>query len=131
MRKYRLAVTLAHQHLGQLDDATAAAVFGNAGSLVTFRLGQDAEVVAEQMGGDLSSADMRSLPKYHAYVRLLIDGAPSRPFSMTTLPPPTASGERQQIVRRASRHRYGQRPNHIDGNSKGAVQTNRPSYSVL
>jgi hypothetical protein len=106
MRKYRLAVTLAHQHLGQLDDATAAAVFGNAGSLIAFRLGQDAETFAEQMGGELLPTDLRSLPKYHAYIRLLIDGMPSRPFSMTTLPPPKASAERGAIIRRTSLQRY-------------------------
>jgi len=107
MRKYRLAVILAHQHLGQLDEATAAAVFGNAGSLIAFRLGQDAETFAEQLGGELLPADLRSLPKYHAYMRLLLDGMPSRPFSMTTLPPPQTSADRGQIVRRTSRMRYG------------------------
>jgi hypothetical protein len=110
MRKYRLGITIAHQHLGQLDEATAAAVFGNAGSLIAFRLGQDAETFAEQLGGDLLPADLRSLPKYHAYIRLLIDGMPSRPFSMTTLPPPPASIGRRQIVRRTSRQRYGAPP---------------------
>jgi len=77
--------------------------------MIAFRLGQDAEVMAEQLGGTLTSTDLRSLPKYHAYTRLLIDGGPSKPFSMTTLPPPRASTERQEIVRRVSRHRYGAR----------------------
>jgi hypothetical protein len=107
MRKYRLAITIAHQHRGQLDDATADAVFGNAGTLVAFRLGQDADVFAEQLGGELLPADLRSLPKYHSYTRLLIDGFPSRPFSMRTLPPPKGSVERQGIVRRTSKQRYG------------------------
>jgi hypothetical protein len=107
MRKFRLAITIAHQHLGQLDEATAAAVFGNAGTLVAFRLGQDAETFAEQLGGDLLPADLRSLPKYHAYIRLLMDGMPSRPFSMKTLPPLPPAG-REGIVRRTSRQRYGQ-----------------------
>lgn len=109
MRKYRLAVTIAHQHRGQLDDATADAVFGNAGTLVAFRLGQDAEVFAEQFGGGLLPNDLRSLPKYHAYIRLLIDGFPSKPFSMQTLSPPRPSIQRQSIVRRASKQRYGSR----------------------
>ncbi|MBN8625812.1 MAG: type IV secretory system conjugative DNA transfer family protein [Planctomycetes bacterium] len=107
MRKYRLAITIAHQHRGQLDDATADAVFGNAGTLIAFRLGQDADTFAEQLGGELLPADLRALPKYHAYARLLIDGFPSRPFSMQTLPPPPGSAERQGIVRRTSNHRYG------------------------
>ena len=107
MRKYRLAITIAHQHRGELDDATADAVFGNAGTLVAFRLGQDADVFAEQLGGQLLPADLRALPKYHAYTRLLIDGFPSRPFSMQTLPPPPASATRRGIVRRTSLQRYG------------------------
>ncbi|MBL9084983.1 MAG: type IV secretory system conjugative DNA transfer family protein [Planctomycetales bacterium] len=107
MRKYRLAITIAHQHRGQLDEATAAAVFGNAGTLVAFRLGQDADVFSEQLGGDLLPDDLRSLPKYHAYTRLLIDGFPSRPFSMRTLPPPQGSAARKDIVRRTSGQRYG------------------------
>jgi hypothetical protein len=107
MRKYRLAITIAHQHRGQLDDATADAVFGNAGTLVAFRLGQDAELFAEQLGGELLAHDLRSLPKYQAYIRLLIDGFPSRPFSPRTLPPPRASAQRQEIVRRTSQQGYG------------------------
>ncbi len=110
MRKYRLALTIAHQHLGQLDQATADAVFGNAGTLVAFRLGQDAEVFAEQLGGGLLPADLRALPKYHAYVRLLIDGFPSRPFSMLTLPPPLPQGQRAETVRRHSQHQFGRHP---------------------
>jgi len=113
MRKYRLAITIAHQHRGQLDDATADAVFGNAGTLIAFRLGQDADAFAEQLGGELQPADLRALPKYHAYSRLLIDGFPSRPFSMQTLPPPRGSAERQGVVRRTSSHRYGSTQRHF------------------
>jgi hypothetical protein len=107
MRKYRIALHAAHQYQQQLDEATAAAVWGNVGTIVAFRLGQDAEVVAEQLGGDLTPADLRSLPQHQAYVRLLIGGVPSRPFSMTTLPPPPGANRRASIVRRVSRQRFG------------------------
>ena len=107
MRKYRIALHAAHQYQQQLDEATAAAVWGNVGTIVAFRLGQDAEVVAEQLGGDLTPADLRSLPQHQAYVRLLIGGVPSRPFSMTTLPPPPGAMRRAAIVRRVSRQRFG------------------------
>src|SRR5207248_1255541 len=87
-RKYRLSITLANQYLAQLDEATSAAVFGNVGTLVSFQVGpDDAEVLAVQFGGDLTPQDLLRLPRYQAYVRLLIDGQPSRPFSMQTLPP--------------------------------------------
>lgn len=107
MRKYRIALHAAHQYQEQLDEATAAAVWGNVGTIVAFRLGQDAEIVAEQLGGDLMPTDLRCLPQYRAYVRLLIHGVPSRPFSMMTLPPPLANSRRAAIVRRVSRQRFG------------------------
>jgi hypothetical protein len=107
MRKYRLALTCANQYLEQLDDATMAALWGNVGTIVAFRLGKDADVVAEQMGGGLMPEDLRNLPKHQAYVRLLIDGLASRPFSMSTLPPPIRARPRGSIIRRVSRQRFG------------------------
>ncbi len=107
MRKFKIALHCAHQFQAQLDEATAAAVWGNVGTVVAFRLGQDAELVAEQMGGDLLPGDLRSLPQYHAYARLLVRGVPSRPFSMATLPPSQVRRPRAEIVRRISRERYG------------------------
>jgi len=108
-RKYRLSLILANQYLAQMDEATMEAVFGNVGSLLVFQVGaRDAEVMAEQLGGDVTPQDLMALPKYRAYARLLIDGMPSRPFSMETLP----SGRidtlrsRSAIIRRTSRHRY-------------------------
>jgi hypothetical protein len=107
MRKYRLSLTCAHQYLEQLDDTTAAAVWGNVGTVVAFRLGKDADTVAEQLGGSLTPEDLRNLPKHHAYVRLLIDGMPARVFSMATLPPMRLNQPRGSIVRRVSRQRFG------------------------
>ena len=112
-RKYRLALTLANQYLAQLDEETAAAVFGNVGTLVSFQVGaSDAEPLALQLGSDLTPEDLLRLPRYQAYIRLLIDGTPSRPFSIRTLPP--ADGfdpKRPTIIRKVSRHRYA-RPAH-------------------
>ena len=87
---------------------TADAVFGNVGTLLCFQVGaKDAEILAEQFGGDLAPADLMRLPRYHAYARLLIDGHSSRPFSMRTLPPTRVyDPDRPAIVRRVSRHRY-------------------------
>ncbi len=108
-RKYRLNLTLANQYLAQIDEATLHALFGNVGTLVSFQVGaKDAELLAEQFGGDLTEPDLLRLPRYQAYVRLLVDGMPSRPFSLRTLPPPEPLPEaaRPAVVRRASRHRY-------------------------
>ncbi len=107
-RKYRVSLTLSHQYLAQVDEKTLAAVFGNIGTLVTFAVGaQDAEFLAEQLGGNLTPKDLLALPRYQAYVRLLIDGQPSRPFSLRTLPPPVQQDrERPHIIRQYSRQRY-------------------------
>ena len=116
-RKYRLSLTIANQYLAQMEEGTLDAVFGNVGSLLAFQVGpQDAETLAEQFAGDLTPQDLIALPKYTAYVRLLIDGSPSRPFSMTTLPPKKNqhSRQRSEVIRRTSRHRYAQRTGRVE-----------------
>jgi hypothetical protein len=107
-RKYRLSLTLANQYLAQMDEATAAAVFGNVGSLVSFQVGAtDAETLAAQLGAPVTPQDLLALPKYEAYARLLIDGLPSRPFSLCTLPPSQhLDATRSEVIRRVSRRRY-------------------------
>jgi hypothetical protein len=116
-RKYRLSLVLANQYLAQMDEATMDAVFGNVGSLLLFQVGaRDAEVLAEQLGGDATPQDLMALPRYRAYARLLIDGMPSRPFSIETLPPPRADDRRTraEIIRRTSRHRYTRPANQVE-----------------
>ena len=108
-RKYRLNLTIANQYLAQMEEQTANAVFGNVGTLLCFQVGaKDAEVLAEQLGGEVTAQDLMRLPRYQAYVRLLIDGMPSRPFSMRTLPPTVNrhGQDRAEIIRRYSRQRY-------------------------
>ena len=74
-RKFRLSLTVANQYLGQLDERTLHALFGNIGSLVCFQVGaKDADLLTEQLGGVLEAQDLMTIPRYHAYVRLLIDG---------------------------------------------------------
>ena len=86
-RKYRLNLTIANQYLDQMEEGTRQAVFGNVGSLFCFQIGPtDAEILAEQLAGSLTPADLIALPKYHAYGRMLVDGEPSMPFSMITTP---------------------------------------------
>jgi hypothetical protein len=122
-RKYRLNLTLANQYLAQMDEATMAAVFGNVGSLLVFQVGAaDAELLAEQLAGDVTPRDLIALPRYTACLRLLIDGMPSRPFSIETLPPPqNTDGEaRSAIVRRVSRRRYARPAGQVEAEVKAA-----------
>jgi hypothetical protein len=89
LRKYRLNLILAHQYLAQLDERLLAAILGNAGTIISFRIGpQDAETVAQEFAPEFSATDLVSLPNYHIYLKLMIDGRVSNPFSAVTLPPP-------------------------------------------
>lgn len=88
LRKYGLGLTLAHQYLDQLDPAVLHAVLGNAGTVVSFRVGAlDAPRMADLFHPTFGAHDLMNLPNGSAYVRLMIDGTPSRPFSMRTLVP--------------------------------------------
>ena len=86
LRKYGVGMVLAHQYLQQLDPEIRHAVLGNAATLIAFRLGaQDAAAIAREFEPVFGRTDLLSLPNYHIYLKLLIDGEPSRPFSATTL----------------------------------------------
>jgi len=86
MRKYRVAFTVAHQYLHQLEPEVRHAVLGNAGTIVAFRVGaEDAPYLAQEFYGAFEVADLVQLPNYHIYLKLMIDGAPSTPFSAVTI----------------------------------------------
>lgn len=88
LRKYRLSLVLAHQYLTQLDLPIRDAVLGNVGTIIIFRIGaNDAETLAPEFVPEFSASDFTNLPNYHIYLKLMIDGKISRPFSAVTLPP--------------------------------------------
>ncbi|MCG2690291.1 type IV secretion system DNA-binding domain-containing protein, partial [Candidatus Parcubacteria bacterium] len=87
-RKYRLCLTLGHQYISQMEETVGDAVFGNVGTIVTFRVGaEDAEFLEREFAPDFVALDLVNLPKYHIYLKLMIDGVASNPFSAKTLPP--------------------------------------------
>jgi hypothetical protein len=88
LRKYRVGLVLANQHLSQLVDDVRDAVLGNVGTLISFRVGpQDATLLAKEFVERFNPIDLMSLPNHHIYLRLMIGGAPSKPFSATTILP--------------------------------------------
>jgi len=91
-RKYRLNLIIAHQYTGQLvtDVSTKVrdAVFGNVGTMITFRVGAtDAEFLEKEYAPEFEQQDLVGLPNHHIYLKLMVNGVTSRPFSATTLPP--------------------------------------------
>ena len=90
MRKYHVGLVLAHQHLSQVEDGTRDAILGNAGTIIAFRIGlADALLLEREFHPELTAVDLISLPNYHIYLKLMIDGVVSRPFSATSLHPST------------------------------------------
>lgn len=107
-RKYRLALILAHQYIEQLPEEVAAAVFGNVGTLISFRVGAtDAEYLEKEFEPDFMQNDLVNLKNFHIYLKLMIDGVASRAFSATTLAryPRPETSHRDTIIR-ISRERY-------------------------
>ena len=88
LRKYALALTVAHQHKDQLEDAVWHALIGNCGTLISFRVGaEDARLLSKEFMDVVSVEDLVGLSNYAIYLKLMIDGMPSRPFKAMTLAP--------------------------------------------
>jgi energy-coupling factor transporter ATP-binding protein EcfA2 len=109
-RKYSLAVTLANQHVGQIDRQLLDAVLGNCGSIIAFRTGwKDAVLLSEMFQpSPLGASDFALLPNFHAYARLLAGGRPRPPCLLAPEHPPVASDANlAAALRSISRARYG------------------------
>lgn len=107
-RKHKLNIILAHQYLDQLTDETRSAVFGNAGTIISFQVGaSDAGYMEREFHGVFSEKDLLNLSKHHIYLRLTIDGITSKPFSAVTLAPVnSATGVRDKVIK-LSCEKYG------------------------
>jgi hypothetical protein len=87
-RKYKLNLTIAHQYIEQMDEIVRPAVFGNVGTMIAFRVGAtDAEVLEKEFAPVFVLEDLVNLGFAQIYLKLMIDGLSSQPFSATTLPP--------------------------------------------
>jgi CxxC-x17-CxxC domain-containing protein len=87
-RKYKLNLIMAHQFIEQLPETVSAAVFGNVGTLICFRVGAaDADVLVKEFTPTFTEEDLVNLPAFSIYLKLMIDGISSDPFSANTLPP--------------------------------------------
>jgi energy-coupling factor transporter ATP-binding protein EcfA2 len=87
-RKYKLNLTIAHQYIEQMEEEVRAAVFGNVGTMITFRVGAyDAEILEKEFSPTFTAEDLVNLGSYQIYLKLMIDGVSSQPFSAVTIPP--------------------------------------------
>ena len=109
-RKYRLNLVLANQYIAQIEeDGVRDSIFGNAGTIISFRVGaMDAEFLEKEFAPVFSANDLVNLPKYNIYLKLMIDGIAGDAFSAVTLPPvdiEKTKGNEEKIIK-VSRERY-------------------------
>lgn len=107
-RKYNLGLTAAHQYTKQLEDTIKDAVFGNVGSMAIFRVStEDAEVFEKMLGPVFSARDIANIPNWNAYMKVLANGTPVKPFSMATYAPPQGSTEHLDALKELSYLKFG------------------------
>lgn len=123
-RKYRLALIMAHQYINQLvvskygstTTKIRDAVFGNAGTIMSFKVGaEDGEYLAKEYAPVLSEQDIIGIGKYKAYIKLNIDNTTSRPFSLHTVWDTTGKNAKiAEIIKQYSRMKYGRKKEFVD-----------------
>jgi hypothetical protein len=106
-RKYKLGLTIAHQFIAQLQPDIKDAVFGNVGSMAAFRVGpEDAQFLEQQYAPTFTASDLMNVPNRNAFLKVLANGTPTRPFSAGTLAPaePDLARVQQMIAMSAQKH---------------------------
>ncbi len=107
-RKYRLSLNIAHQYITQLEENIKNAVFGNIGSMAVFRVGtEDANFLEPKFKPIFSAQDITKLDNYNAYMSMLVNGQPTKPFSIKTLPPEEGNREIVDNLKQLSYTKYG------------------------
>ena len=115
-RKYKLCLTLANQYASQINPRIIFGIFGNIGTLVSFRAGlTDAKMISEEFGEQVSPSDLMGLSNFTAYIRLLIDGARYSPFNIRTILPETKEDPKLvEHICQWSRKKYGKPIKEVD-----------------
>jgi Type IV secretion-system coupling protein DNA-binding domain len=107
-RKYKLSLFLTHQYTEQLPEDIRSAIFGNVGTFISFRVGHhDAEVIAKEFHPVFVEEDLINLPRYSCYMKLMIDGETSQPFSAKTCAPQTSTQSLKETIISFCQQKYG------------------------
>lgn len=110
VRKYRLNLIVGNQFMTQLKEEVREAIIGNVGTFISGRIGTtDAEIVVKKFAPIFDTEDLIKLPNFQSIASVMINNAPSAPFSMNFLPPLTASSNKQlaDALRKLSAAKYG------------------------
>ena len=109
-RKYKLSLNITNQYFAQIPEKIRDAVIGNVGTMISYRIGaEDAEFLTNELPG-VSVDDLTNLDRFQAYVKLLIDLNPSKPFNMRGVKSPNeGNAEMTNWIKDASRKKYGRK----------------------
>jgi len=106
-RKYRLNLCLANQYMAQIDEPVQKAIFGNAGSLISFAVGaEDAFILEKEFGSIFTQKNLVGLSNFQIVLKITIDNLASRPFFAYTLPLPKSKNQNREKVIKTSNNRY-------------------------
>ncbi len=123
-RKYRLSLNIAHQYISQLDEKIKNAVFGNVGSMAVFRVGnEDATFLEPKFKPQFSASDISKLDNYNAYVNMLVNGQPTKPFNIKTLAPEIGNPEIVDGLKQLSYVKYGKDRDEVEAEIMGRYKT--------
>ena len=107
-RKYKLSLNIAHQFIAQLEEGIRDSVFGNVGSMAIFRTGaDDAEYLEKQFSPVFSAKDIINIENRNAYLKILVNGRPAKPFNIETLPPPKGNPAVLEKLKELSHLKFG------------------------
>ncbi len=127
-RKYKLGLTVAHQFTAQLDPVIKDAVFGNVGSMVAFRVGNDdSQILEAQFAPSFTAADIMNTPNYNAVMRVLANGTPTQAFSASTMPPPESDKSKVARLIAESYAKYGRPREEIEADIQQRYQKPVPA----
>jgi hypothetical protein len=128
-RKYKLSLIVANQYVSQLSDEIRDAVFGNVGSIIALRASaNDADMLVKYFSPVFETEDIVKMPNYNAAVQMLINGVPTKPFSMATAPPLGKPNPKLgEAMKKLSAAKYGKPRDTVSKEIFARLRTENPS----
>ena len=123
-RKYRLSLNIAHQYITQLEENIKNAVFGNVGSMAVFRVGtEDATFLEPKFKPQFNAQDITKLDNRNAYISMLVNGQPTKPFNLRTLDAEKGNPEIVDSLKELSYVKYGRDREEVEAEIMGRYKT--------
>ncbi|MDD2757705.1 MAG: type IV secretion system DNA-binding domain-containing protein [Candidatus Pacebacteria bacterium] len=114
-RKYRLSLIVSHQFIAQLPEQIRDSVFGNVGTIISFRVGaEDAQFLEKEFNPTFNSQDLININNFNFYIKMMIDGQISKPFNIKTYPPEKGNYERAKDIKEYYSLTYAKRKRVIE-----------------